>query len=297
MFCEKCGAQIKDGMEFCANCGAPISQQTTQKEEKVQKQSNWKWIVGGIAGTAVLFFVVTVGILYAMGVFEHNSGENIGSGDKQEVASMMEPVQTKQPEPTSTSTPTPTPQSTETPTPQPDEQQSEEEEQYDEGEYGEDESDEGEYNEVASTDVASVTMENISLVEASSELSEHGMTHSADRICDGSLHNAWVEGASGQGIGENVLFTFDDTYCISGMKIYAGYQKSKDLYNKNSRPKKIEITFSDGRSKSFELKDHYGMQQIDFDEPVVSDNVRVTIKSVYKGKKYKDTVISEIVWY
>ena len=75
------------------------------------------------------------------------------------------------------------------------------------------------------------------------------------------------------------------------------YQKTEDLYYKNSRPKKIKLTFSDGRSKSFKLKDYYGMQQIDFDEPIESDSVRVTIESVYKGKKYKDTVISEIEWY
>ena len=123
------------------------------------------------------------------------------------------------------------------------------------------------------------------------------MTHSADRICDGSLNDAWVEGAAGQGIGENVRFTFDDVYCFSGMRINAGYQKTEDLYYKNSRPKKIKLTFSDGRSKSFKLKDYYGMQQVDFDEPIESDSVRVTIESVYKGKKYKDTVISEIEWY
>ena len=71
----------------------------------------------------------------------------------------------------------------------------------------------------------------------------------------------------------------------------------KDLYYKNSRPKEIEIAFAHGGSKSFKLKDRYGMQQIDFDEQIVSYGVTVTIKSVYKGKKYKDTVISEIEWY
>lgn len=276
MFCEKCGARIEEGMKFCVNCGAPIAQQVIQKEEKVHKQSNWKWIIGGIAGTAVLLFAVAVGIMYAMGVFGSGSGDGAESEDKWEVAETEAP------------TPTPTPQPTETPQPDVDEEQTEAEEQYDEGEYD---------DEVASTEATPVSMEDIYQVEASSELSEHGMTHSADRICDGSLNSAWVEGVSGQGIGENVQFIFDDIHYFSGMKIYAGYQKSKELYYKNSRPKEIEIAFAHGGSKSFKLKDRYGMQQIDFDEQIVSYGVTVTIKSVYKGKKYKDTVISEIEWY
>ena len=291
MFCEKCGARIEEGMKFCMNCGAPIAQQVIQKEEKVHKQSNWKWIIGGIAGTAVLLFAVAVGIMYAMGVFGSGSGDGAESEDKWEVAETMKPAETEPPtptpQPTTTPQPTETPQPTATVQPDEDEQQAEEEEEYDEGVYDEE----------PETDAVSVTMQDVSLVEASSELSERGMTHSADRICDGSLNDAWVEGASGQGIGENVRFTFDDVYCFSGMRINAGYQKTEDLYYKNSRPKKIKLTFSDGRSKSFKLKDYYGMQQIDFDEPIESDSVRVTIVSVYKGKKYKDTVISEIEWY
>ncbi len=293
MFCEKCGARIEEGMKFCVNCGAPITQQVIQKEEKVHKQSNWKWIIGGIAGTAVLLFAVAVGIMYAMGVFGSGSGDGAESEDKWEVAETMKPAETKSPTPTPTPQPTETPQPTATVQPDVDEQQAEEEEEYDEGEY-----DEGEYDdEVASTEATPVSMEDIYQVEASSELSERGMTHSADRICDGSLNSAWVEGVSGQGIGENVQFIFDDIHYFSGMKIYAGYQKSKELYYKNSRPKEIEIAFAHGGSKSFKLKDRYGMQQIDFDEQIVSYGVTVTIKSVYKGKKYKDTVISEIEWY
>ena len=123
------------------------------------------------------------------------------------------------------------------------------------------------------------------------------MVHSAEKICDGSLKNAWVEGAAGQGIGETVNFVFDARYSFSGMKINAGYQKTKELYYKNSRPKKLKITFSDNKSITVKLKDYYGIQKVDFREPIVSDQVTVTIESVYKGNKYKDTVISELEWY
>ena len=26
MFCTKCGKEVKDGLKFCTNCGAPLSQ-------------------------------------------------------------------------------------------------------------------------------------------------------------------------------------------------------------------------------------------------------------------------------
>lgn len=45
--------------------------------------------------------------------------------------------------------------------------------------------------------IYSITDGYIVNVQASSSLSEYGMTHSADRICDGTLECAWVEGASG----------------------------------------------------------------------------------------------------
>lgn len=30
MYCGKCGSSVPDGNSFCSNCGAPISQKTTQ---------------------------------------------------------------------------------------------------------------------------------------------------------------------------------------------------------------------------------------------------------------------------
>lgn len=142
-----------------------------------------------------------------------------------------------------------------------------------------------------------VKMEGITSVKATSELSENNMVHSADRICDGDLKKAWVEGTSEQGIGESITFDFEDNYCVSGMIINAGYQKTKDLYYKNSRPKKIKIVISDGSYSEVELKDIYGKQKIKFDKPVVTNQIVITIEDIYEGNKYQDTAISEISWY
>ena len=154
----------------------------------------------------------------------------------------------------------------------------------------ESENDDGEFI----SDVPSIDKGAITNIEASSSLTEDGVTHSPDRVCDGSLKKAWVEGADGQGIDEYIYFEFDDEYKIKSIDINAGYQKSKALYNKNSRPKKIRISFSDGSSECKVLKDVYGKQKITFSDDIVTDSIKLEILSVYEGSKYDDTVISEI---
>lgn len=142
--------------------------------------------------------------------------------------------------------------------------------------------------------IPAITMSAVEKVTATSSLSEYGMTHSPDRLIDGDLTKAWVEGASGDGIGEAVVLTFDGVYEVSGLDIYAGYQKSRDLYNKNSRPSRISVTFSDGTSEAFELDDYYGQQRLWFTSPVKTSCVTIAIQAVYSGNKYEDTVISEL---
>ena len=98
-------------------------------------------------------------------------------------------------------------------------------------------------------------------------------------------------------IGESVTFTFDGTYLVSGFQIYAGYQKSDALYEKNSRPADLTVTFSNGDEAAVTLADESGSQRIAFDAPAETNSVTLTIDSVYSGSKYEDTVISEIVFY
>ncbi|MCC8141333.1 MAG: discoidin domain-containing protein [Lachnospiraceae bacterium] len=143
------------------------------------------------------------------------------------------------------------------------------------------------------------SMLDVSEVTASSSLyeSQYDIDHSPSSLIDGSLSNAWCENAAGQGVGEWVKLTFNGTYEINGIKINAGYQKDDDLYNKNSRPKEIYISFSDGSGVSFTLSDEMTQQNIAFSAPVSTSSVTITIQSVYPGNKYEDTLISEISIY
>ena len=141
------------------------------------------------------------------------------------------------------------------------------------------------------------SMDHVTYVSSTSSLSEYNMTHSPERVIDGDLSTAWVEGADGQGTGEAITLYFDKQYFIHGMNICAGYQKSSSLYDKNSRPAEVLISFGNESGEVYTLQDVNGEQEIIFHQPVIADHVTLTIESVYAGSRYEDTVISEISVY
>ena len=137
------------------------------------------------------------------------------------------------------------------------------------------------------------------VVSCSSSLPEpqYNVYHVAENLIDSDTGTAWVEGVEGQGIGEFVTFTFKEKGLISEISIYNGYQKTEDIYNKNSRPKDITINFGDGSVTKVTLLDSRGEQVITLEHPVVAKSATVTVDSVYEGYKYADTAISEIYFY
>ncbi len=148
------------------------------------------------------------------------------------------------------------------------------------------------------TQAPAITMQNINAVTASSELAEANTIHFAARTMDGDKNTAWVEGAAGQGEGQFIQFSFNNTYLVNGIRIRAGYQKNDDIYYKNSRPRRIRIEFSDGRSEAFELADGSREEQVlTFAEPTETETVSLIIESVYPGVKYEDTCISEVILF
>lgn len=147
--------------------------------------------------------------------------------------------------------------------------------------------------------ISPVSMDKVVSVTASSYLSEPNLNlyHTPERVTDGDLSTAWVEGLDGDGIGESITFEFDDTYSVSGLSIHAGYQKSEKLYHQNGRPATLTATFSDGTQQTLQLQDINGAQRITFGTPVETRQVTLTIEAVYSGTDYKDTVISELSFY
>ncbi|MEO1054149.1 MAG: discoidin domain-containing protein [Bacteroidota bacterium] len=167
-------------------------------------------------------------------------------------------------------------------------------------------------------------------VTASSRL--HG-NYAPENLIDRDHTTAWVEGKEGEGIGEWVEFEFNENVIISGIAILNGYTKSEGTYVTNNQVKSytIEIYSKNGdvvnkevHTKGFEEQsvrkykminkryfylmvdialDSGGLELVseDIDELIAqigtTSKIRFRIDGVYKGTKYNDTCISEILFY
>ncbi|SFR87346.1 NADase-type glycan-binding domain-containing protein [Anaeromicropila populeti] len=141
--------------------------------------------------------------------------------------------------------------------------------------------------------------------DATSELVEKNISHSVFNMLDGDLSTAWVEGVDGVGEGESVMFYFSEPVNLSKIQIANGYLKSQKTYNNNGKVKEMIISFSNGDFVKAELDNAYysgvGSTEytdiLEWDEPVYTDYVVLTIVNADKGDKYSDTCISEVEFY
>jgi caspase domain-containing protein/F5/8 type C domain-containing protein len=122
----------------------------------------------------------------------------------------------------------------------------------------------------------------------------HGNIYGPANLLDGNDTTAWVEGSGGQGVDDFLVFEFDAARAVSGLTIRNGYDKSGDIYGKNSRVKDVELRFSTGAEIETTLKDTPGEQHVALSRPVQAKWVQLIIRSVYPGWKYSDTAINEV---
>lgn len=123
-----------------------------------------------------------------------------------------------------------------------------------------------------------------------------------ENLYDGDTSTAYVEGTDGDGIGEMVRFYFgidDDrcTYPITRIKVWPGYQKSKEVFENNSVPTLLEFYFTDGSMVDCEVPENYrgdGPISISLPKPVLATGCTMLIADAVSGKKYNDCCISEI---
>ena len=149
---------------------------------------------------------------------------------------------------------------------------------------------------IHTTDAAANTKPYFRQVCVSSILPKsNGISYGPDNLIDKKPHTAWVEGADGDGIYENISVKGVQGK-VKGIKILNGYNKSKDIYYKNNRVAELVI-YVQGQEIVVSLNDIYGeYNMIYFDEPIYLNGTEIILQitDIYEGSKYDDTCIREI---
>lgn len=141
--------------------------------------------------------------------------------------------------------------------------------------------------------------------DVSSYLESHSeITYGPENLCDGNLQTAWVEGADGHGIGEEIIITFDipdeiENINFDGIEFINGYTKTPGIWEKNSRVKTFKVWFNEELLFYIHALDSDWPQTIHFGEKHTiylnqGDVVYLEIAEVYPGSKYTDTAITEM---
>ncbi|MBO5144296.1 MAG: VWA domain-containing protein [Lachnospiraceae bacterium] len=128
-------------------------------------------------------------------------------------------------------------------------------------------------------------------IEASSSRQGYPLENAFDSDDD----TMWAEGVRGNGIGEYIRISLDEAHELNGISIRNGNRNNSDDYEKYGRIKIIQVTFSDGSQRQFELDDNYYEPcQVNFINPVRTDSLKIEILDVYEGTTYQDTCIAGI---
>lgn len=158
-------------------------------------------------------------------------------------------------------------------------------------------------------------------------------TYEAKTSFDGNILNGWVEGGAGDGIGEWIEFTLSKPalgpFATNGLRRFYGEERDdkdgwwydedefsvferaggvRGTWEANNRVKSMTLTDGKGRKiAALEFSDKFphlsaipadwiGQNAVKKTVFLPRSTYRMTIESVYKGKKWDDTVLGE-VWF
>ncbi|MFN0293033.1 NADase-type glycan-binding domain-containing protein [Pedobacter helvus] len=145
---------------------------------------------------------------------------------------------------------------------------------------------------------------------ASSSLSKQGnVTYIAKNANDLNYKTAWIEGVSGYGIGEYLIYDFPpENPRITKIIVVNGYVKSEKAWNENSRVKQLKVYLDERPLLLLNLQDTRKEQIFTLKQLIGNGNrtnykalqlkprwkLKFEITDVYKGQKFDDTAITEI---
>ncbi|MCC7501380.1 MAG: hypothetical protein IT229_02545 [Flavobacteriales bacterium] len=137
---------------------------------------------------------------------------------------------------------------------------------------------------------------------ASSSLAPtNGRTYGAANAHDLDACTEWSEGVSGPGIGERLVYRFaPDSPRLHTILVVNGIARERSLWQANNRVRSLEVAENGVPLFTLELADTMDIQR--FNLPGLLGkrkdgrpmDLTFTIRSVYPGVRYDDTVITEI---
>lgn len=98
--------------------------------------------------------------------------------------------------------------------------------------------------------------------------------YGAHNLYDNNPATAWVEGIKGHGEGQYIIIGLGEFF-PDELLLYSGYQKSESLFDKNSRPKTIKLSFYTGFNMSgdaSEIAIFYRLQQIGSGKTIILED-------------------------
>lgn len=135
----------------------------------------------------------------------------------------------------------------------------------------------------------------ITVTSSSTLAPQSGSSYGPGNAMDGNGGTAWVEGAADDGIGQWIKVSFDSPMKISSIYFVNGYGKSAGAFKNNNRARDVEISTQNG-SYTRTVPDAKEEMKILLPPELAGKKttwVKLTIKSVYPGAKWKDTAIGE----
>lgn len=110
----------------------------------------------------------------------------------------------------------------------------------------------------------------------------------------GPRDQAWCEGSPGDGLGDHVSMRFRPNAVFQTVVIENGYQKNPSTFRNNNRVRHATLRSDDGMAVQFELADAMGQQRLRLPHPVNTEWLTLTIDSVWRGDRFRDTCITFI---
>lgn len=122
---------------------------------------------------------------------------------------------------------------------------------------------------------------------------------------DFDVQTAWIEGEEDYGIGERLTYTFDmrdqndHDLGITHLLIANGYKKTKALWRKNSRVKRLRVYINKKVHCDVILQDVFTFQRVQIGDIMLPQKNILTmsfeIREIYPGDHNADTAISELL--